>query len=85
MDELDNLENDMKKDPKVQEYLASQSKKKIALERVDTAEQELMREIVAISHNQLVNQRWFSIAKTHIEQGIMALRRAIIKPDERQG
>ena len=32
-------------------------------------------------HNIDINQRWIAIAKTNIEQGFMALVRAIAKPE----
>ncbi|MCA3505075.1 MAG: hypothetical protein IOD05_17850 [Rhodobacter sp.] len=40
----------------------------------------LLREIR--QHGVLADPRWVSISRTHIEQGAMALRRALYRPNE---
>ena len=55
-------------------------------------EEKLLRLIDALRNEQTlggqsiqVDQRWLSIAKTHIEQGFMALNRAIFQPARIEG
>jgi hypothetical protein len=43
-------------------------------------EEEILRVIDAFEHNPNIDPRWLSIARTHIEQGFMALNRAIFQP-----
>lgn len=35
-----------------------------------------------VSQNPNVDQRWLAIAKTHIQEGFMALVRAVTKPED---
>ena len=43
-------------------------------------EEMLLRSLDAYAMNSEVDRRWLSIAKTHFEQGFMALNRSIFKP-----
>lgn len=43
-------------------------------------EERILRTIDQYGMNPDVDKRWLSIAKTHIEQGFMAMNRAIFKP-----
>ena len=43
-------------------------------------EEELLRLIESLGASGSADLRWLSIAKTHLEQGFMALNRAIFKP-----
>lgn len=43
-------------------------------------EELLMRALDNYAMNPEVDRRWLSIAKTHFEQGFMALNRSIFKP-----
>lgn len=46
------------------------------------AEERLVRQIEALAHSgHEVEQRWVAIGKTHLEQGFMAINRAIFKPE----
>ena len=44
------------------------------------AEEKLLRLIDTLSLNGVDDPRWLAIARAHIEQGFMALNRAIFKP-----
>ena len=44
-------------------------------------EERILRSIDLYAMNPDVDKRWLSIAKTHIEQGFMAMNRAIFKPE----
>lgn len=56
-----------------------------AFNNLNDVEEDILKEIekISINSNFHVNHRWLSIAKTHIEQGFMAARRAIARPDEK--
>lgn len=43
-------------------------------------EERLLRQLDSITQNPDYDQRWLSIARTHLEQGFMALNRAIFRP-----
>lgn len=43
-------------------------------------EERILRSIDLYAMNPEVDKRWLAIAKTHIEQGFMAMNRAIFKP-----
>ena len=43
-------------------------------------EEMLLRSLDLYAMNPDVDKRWLSIAKTHFEQGFMALNRSIFKP-----
>ncbi len=43
-------------------------------------EERILRSIDQYAMNPEVDRRWLAIAKTHIEQGFMAMNRAIFKP-----
>lgn len=43
-------------------------------------EELILRSIDLYAMNADVDKRWLSIAKTHIEQGFMAMNRAIFRP-----
>ena len=47
-------------------------------------EERILRSIDLYAMNPDVDKRWLSIAKTHIEQGFMAMNRAIFKPQRIQ-
>jgi hypothetical protein len=44
------------------------------------AEERILRDIDLYGMNPDVDKRWLAIARTHIEQGFMAMNRAIFKP-----
>ena len=44
------------------------------------AEEEFLRCIDVLAHMPGVDGRWLAIGRTHIEQGFMAINRAIFKP-----
>jgi len=44
------------------------------------AEERILRDIDLYGMNPDVDKRWLAIAKTHIEQGFMAMNRAIFNP-----
>lgn len=44
------------------------------------AEEKILRSIDQYGMNPDVDKRWLAIAKTQIEQGFMAMNRAIFKP-----
>ena len=50
------------------------------LERIEAHYRVVLREIQ--QHGVPANPRWVSISRTHIEQGAMALRRALYRPNE---
>ncbi len=53
------------------------------IQRVNTnkvIEEEVLRQIDAYQSMVGYDKRWLSIARTHIEQGFMALNRAIFQP-----
>lgn len=43
-------------------------------------EERILRSLDLYAMNPDVDKRWLAIAKTHIEQGFMAMNRAIFKP-----
>ena len=51
------------------------------IERIEAHYRVLLRKIQR--HGVLANTRWVAISRTHIEQGAMALRRALYRPNER--
>lgn len=63
----------------------NQSEAKIALVNQNKRlEEQVLRQFdtmldMAVSTNEL-DQRWLHIAKTHIEQGFMAMNRAVFRP-----
>lgn len=46
-----------------------------------THEEVILRVMDAMSNIDEIDKRWLSIARTHIEQGFMALNRSIFKPE----
>jgi hypothetical protein len=59
-----------------------QSTERVQIVNANKREEErLLRRLEAIRDCEGVDGRWVSIAKTHIEQGFMALNRAIFKPE----
>jgi hypothetical protein len=58
-----------------------QSDEKVALVNANKlVEEHLLRNLDALL-NKDVDQRWLSIARTHFEQGFMALNRSIFQPE----
>lgn len=45
------------------------------------AEERLLRQIERLVAEGVANERWTAIARSHFEQGYMALNRAILQPD----
>lgn len=43
-------------------------------------EEALLRALESIASRYSLDERWFSIARTHFEQGWMAFNRALMKP-----
>lgn len=44
-------------------------------------EERLLQVLDMLAENPEADKRWLSIGRTHIEQGFMAINRAIFKPD----
>lgn len=44
-------------------------------------EESLLRSVELLMQHQAVDPRWAAIARTHFEQGFMALNRAIFRPE----
>jgi hypothetical protein len=44
-------------------------------------EERILRQIDALLEQEAVDPRWASIARTHIEQGFMALNRGVFRPE----
>ena len=42
---------------------------------------ELIKKLGLSTDTVVADQRWLSIAKTHLQQGLMALTRSVAKPD----
>lgn len=51
------------------------------MNRVKKAGQELGNLVKDLEAMRLLDQRWISIGKTHIQQGLMALTRGVTKPE----
>lgn len=45
-----------------------------------TAEEEILRVLDLLADSPNVDKRWLAIGRTHLEQGFMAINRAIFKP-----
>jgi hypothetical protein len=45
------------------------------------AEEALLRQLDVLKDNPAYDQRWLSVARTHFEQGYMALNRAVFRPE----
>ena len=45
------------------------------------AEETFLRQMDEMKGDDEIDQRWLAIARTHIEQGFMALNRAIFRPE----
>ena len=59
----------------------AQSSEKVQMVNLNKEDEErILRTLDQYAMNEEVDKRWLSIAKTHIEQGFMALNRAIFKP-----
>lgn len=43
-------------------------------------EERVLRRLEALQSDQRTDGRWLAIAKTHLEQGFMAMNRAVFKP-----
>jgi hypothetical protein len=55
----------------------------VAIELVNTnkeLEEQVLRRLDALGHGVDVDKRWLAISRTAIEQGFMAMNRAIFKP-----
>ena len=57
------------------DYIELSAEQKETKQRLDQYEADLLKEVSAFK------LRWASIAKTHFQEGFMALRRALIKGD----
>lgn len=44
-------------------------------------EEEILQRLDALSQNPEIDPRWLAIGRTQIEQGFMAINRAIFKPE----
>lgn len=44
------------------------------------AEEQLLRALDEMRNQTAIDQRWLAIARTHFEEGFMALNRSIFKP-----
>lgn len=59
-----------------------QSDDKVATVNINKQlEEQLLRRIEELVCRDDTDQRWLAIGKTHIEQGFMAINRAIFKPE----
>lgn len=45
------------------------------------AEERVLRILDGLKENPDIDQRWLAIGRTHIEQGFMAVNRAVFKPE----
>lgn len=61
-------------------YVAQSSEKVQMVNYNKEDEERILRTLDQYAMNEEVDKRWLSIAKTHIEQGFMAMNRAIFKP-----
>ena len=62
-------------------YLGQTDKSVSVVNRNKQTEEAILRQIDNMfADPQLYDARWASIAKTHIEQGFMALNRAVFRP-----
>lgn len=43
-------------------------------------EEQVLRELDALAQSGVIDQRWLAIGRTQIEQGFMAVNRAVAKP-----
>ena len=61
----------------------AQQAQRMALAKVRVAEKEFLDCVTLIAKNLKVNQRWNLVCRTHIQEGVMAMIRAISQPDEK--
>ena len=61
-------------------YVAQSSEKVQMVNCNKEDEERILRTLDQYAMNEEVDKRWLSIAATHIEQGFMAMNRAIFKP-----
>ena len=54
---------------------------KLLLEQINSYAKGLEVLIESLSHGGTGSKRWVSIAKTHIQEGFMALNRSVANPD----
>lgn len=45
-----------------------------------TAEEQLLRVCDTLKMNHNIDQRWLAVARTHFEQGFMAMNRSVFRP-----
>jgi hypothetical protein len=64
-------------------YKAQSDDRVAAVNANKHAEEEILRVIDKMQDagHQVFDQRWLSIARTHLEQGFMALNRAVFRPE----
>lgn len=56
----------------------------IAIQAVNAnkqAEESILRTLDAYASDPSIDKRWLAVGRTHIEQGFMAINRAIFQPD----
>lgn len=59
----------------------AQSDDKVALvNRNERAEETVLRVLDALAAEPGIDPRWLAVGRTHIEQGFMAVNRAVFKP-----
>lgn len=64
----------------------TQSPQKVALvNQNNRLEEQLLRQLDLMAADLELDARWLSIARTHLEQGFMALNRAVFKPTRIKG
>jgi len=52
-----------------------------AVNRNKIDEEQLLQKLDVMKGDDTVDQRWLAVARTHFEQGYMALNRSIFKPE----
>lgn len=67
-------------EPKVAGYREQKPETLAVVNAGKVAEELMLRELDTWRNDPDVEQRWLSIARTHFEQGYMALNRALMRP-----
>lgn len=62
-------------------YRAQSDEKILLVNENKKAEEALLRHFDALVGSPEIDQRWLALGRTHIEQGFMALNRAIFRPE----
>lgn len=79
-EKVTDMSDDGFKAPPIKGYQDISSDKQAAVNANKVTEEVLLRTLDMLGTNPAVDQRWLAIGRTHIEQGFMAINRAIFKP-----